>query len=160
MSGRTSRGAKGEGPGVSWDPLRELTGLKERLNHVFESALRRGGASEPGEFSGWAPVVDLREERDAFVLTAELPGVPKGVIRIRLEGHTLILEGERPMARESRHAEHLRVERTYGPFSRSFQLPAGVDEKGVAARVSRGVLEVRLPKTARGRSGPVRIRVV
>jgi len=160
MSGRASRGTKGEGPSTAWDPLRELTGLKERLNRVFESALRRGGPTEAAEFSGWAPAVDLREDGDAFILTAELPGVPKGGIQLRLEGRTLTLEGERPMARESRQAEHLRVERSYGPFSRTFQLPAGVDEKGVVAKVDRGVLEVRLRKTARGRSTPVRIRVV
>jgi HSP20 family protein len=159
MSSRPGRGTRGEGPVAAWDPLRELTGLKERLNRLFESALRRGGAPDASEFSGWAPAIDLREEREAFVLMAEVPGVPKGGIQIRLEGRTLTLEGERPMARESRQAEHLRVERTYGPFSRSVQLPGGVDEKGVVARVNRGVLEVRLPKTARGRSNPVRIRV-
>lgn len=159
MSGRSSRGGRVEGAAAAWDPLRELTGLKERLNRVFESALRRGGAAEAGDFSGWAPAVELREDRDAFLLTAELPGVPKGGIQIRLEGRTLTLEGERPVARESRQAEHLRVERSYGPFSRTFQLPATVDEKRIAARVSRGVLEVRLPKTAHGRSGPVRIKV-
>ena len=160
MSGRTSRGTRSEGTASAWDPLRELTGLKERLNRLFESALRRGGAVEAGEFSGWTPAVDLREDRDAFVLTAELPGVPRGGIQLRLDGRTLTLEGERPVARESRQAEHLRVERSYGPFSRTFQLPGGVDEKGVAARVSRGVLEVRLPKTTRGRGSPVRIRIV
>lgn len=160
MSGRASRGTRSEGPATAWDPLRELAGLKERLNRLFESALRRGGTAEAGEFSGWAPAVDLREDRDAFVMTAELPGVPRSGIQLRLEGRTLTLEGERPMARESRQAEHLRVERSYGPFSRAFQLPAGVDEKGVVARVDRGVLEVRLPKTARGRTTRVRIRVV
>lgn len=159
MSARGARGQKNEMPGAAWDPLRELGGLKERLNRLFESALRRGGAPDAGEFNGWAPAIDLREERDAFVLTAEVPGVLKSAIRIRLEGRTLTLEGDRPVAKESRNADHLRVERSYGPFTRDVQLPSGVDEKGVVASFEKGVLEVRLPKASRDRGSPVRIQV-
>ena len=159
MSGRVTRGPRGEGPSAAWDPMRELAGLKDRLNRLFESALRRGGAPDAGDFAGWSPAVDLREERDAFVLSAELPGVPRNSIHIRLEGRALILEGERPLGRESRAAEHLRVERSYGPFARTFQLQAGVDENAVQAHFEQGVLEIRLPKTARERTAPVRIRV-
>ena len=159
MSGRATRGPRGEGPQAAWDPMRELAGLKDRLNRLFESALRRGGTPEGADFTGWSPAVDLREERDAFVLTAELPGVPRGSIHVRVEGRSLTLEGERPPGRDARGAEHLRVERSYGPFSRTFQLQAGVDENAAQAQFEQGVLEIRLPKTARERSAPVRIRV-
>jgi HSP20 family protein len=159
MSARSSRGPRSESAAAAWDPLRELTGLKERLNRLFESALRRGGDAEAGEFAGWVPAVDVREERDAFVVTAEIPGVPKAGLQIRLEGRSLVISGERPVARESKDAEHLRVERFYGPFSRSVPLPAGVDEKGIEASVSRGILEVKLPKAASDRTSPVKIRV-
>jgi HSP20 family protein len=159
MSGRSPRGLRGESASVAWDPMRELTGLKERLNHLFESALRRGGAAEAGEFAGWSPAVDLREDRDAFVLYAEIPGVPRTAIQVRLEGRTLTLEGDRPLSRSSRQADHQRIERSYGPFTRAFQLPAAVDETGVVAEFERGILRIRLPKTTRERSAPVRIRV-
>jgi HSP20 family protein len=159
MSARASRGARGDAATAPWDPLRELTGLKERLNRLFETALRRGGAPGEAELAGWAPAVDLREDRDAFVITAEIPGVAKGDLNLRVEGRTVTVAGDRPQAREARGADHLRVERSYGAFSRTFHLTAGVDETAVRATLRHGVLEVRLPKATRERTSPVRIRV-
>ncbi|HYV86752.1 MAG TPA: Hsp20/alpha crystallin family protein [Patescibacteria group bacterium] len=159
MSARSSRGARGEEASAAWDPLRELTGLKERLNRLFETALRRGGTPGASELAGWVPAVDLREERDAFVIAAEIPGVARGDLNLRVEGRTVTIAGDRPQAREARGADHLRVERSYGAFSRTFHLPAGVDETAVRATLRQGILEVRLPKATRERTAPVRIRV-
>jgi HSP20 family protein len=159
MSARSSRGARGDVTSAPWDPLRELSGLKERLNRLFETALRRGGTPEGAELAGWVPAVDLREERDAFVITAEIPGVTRDDLSLRVEGRTVTLAGDRPQAREARGADHLRVERSYGAFTRTFHLPAGVDETAVRASLRQGVLEVRLPKATRERTAPVRIRV-
>jgi HSP20 family protein len=159
--GRGSRPSRAAAaPPAAWDPLRELAGLKERLNRLFESTLRHGGvAGDEAGLAGWAPAAELREESGAYVLTAEVPGVPRKGLAIRVEPGRIILEGERPRAPEMRRGELLRVERSYGRFSRAFQLPGGVDERGIEARLERGVLEVRLPKSERGRSAAVPIRV-
>ncbi len=159
MSARSPRGARGDVTSAPWDPLRELSGLKERLNRLVETALRRGGTPEGAELAGWVPAVDLREERDAFVITAEIPGVARDDISLRVEGRAVTLAGDRRQAREARGADHLRVERSYGAFSRTFHLTAGVDETAVKANLRQGVLEVRLPKATRERTSPVRIRV-
>jgi HSP20 family protein len=159
MSARNARPPRGEAPSASWDPLRELTGLKDRLNRLFETALRRGGTEDAGDFAGWSPAVDLREDRDAFVLVAEIPGVARQDVSLRIDGRTVTLAGERPVAREARGADHLRVERSYGAFSRTFHLSAGVDETKVGARLRQGILEVRLPKSTRERSSPVRVKI-
>ena len=155
---RPSRAAAA--PPAAWDPLRELAGLKDRLNRVFESTLRHGGvADDEAGLAGWAPVSDLREESGAYVLTAEIPGVPRSSLKLRIEPGRVVVEGERPPAPEMRRGEPLRVERSYGRFSRSFRLPGGVDERGVEARLDQGVLEVRLPKSERGRGAAVPIRI-
>ena len=158
MSGRPGRAPRPVAA-ASWDPLRELAGLKDRLNRLFESAMRRGGTPGAGDLAGWSPAVDLREDANGFVLTAELPGVAREDVRIRLEGRTVVVEGERRAGRQSRGAEILRVERSYGPFARTLELPAGVAARGLTARLRQGVLEVRLPKTAQERSTRVEVRV-
>ncbi|HEV8121700.1 MAG TPA: Hsp20/alpha crystallin family protein [Candidatus Polarisedimenticolia bacterium] len=142
-----------------WDPMGELTGLKDRLNHLFESALRRGGTSMAEGVGGWTPASELKEEANAFLLRAEVPGVPRDSLRLRLEGRSLTLEGVRPQAREARSGQPLRVERSYGAFVRTFALPGPVNETGVEARLEHGVLEVRLPKAARGRTGAVPVAI-
>ena len=144
---------------AAWDPMGELTGLKDRLNHLFESALRRGGTVAAEGIGGWTPASELKEEDNSFLLRAEIPGVPRDSLRLRLEGRSLILEGVRPQAKEARSGQPLRVERSYGAFTRSFSLPGPVNEAGIAAHLDRGVLEVRLPKASKGRSGAVPIAI-
>ena len=160
MSARSGRGPRAEAaPAAAWDPLRELTGLKDRLNRLFESALRRGGMPGSEDLSGWSPAIDLREEDGGFVLTAEIPGVPRADVGLRVEGRTVTVEGERRAGGPARGAELLRMERSYGPFSRTFTLPVGVDPAKSKATLRQGILEVRLPKAAKARSAPVTVRV-
>ncbi len=159
MSARSARSPRGAAPlSLPWDPIRDLMSLRDRTNRLLESVLRRGDLPG-GEIAGWSPAVDLREDREGYLLTAELPGVRKEDIRIRLEGGLLTLEGERPVDPQTREADHLRVERSHGPFARSFHITAPIDTRRVTARYDRGVLEVSLPKSNEGRTRPVSVRV-
>lgn len=158
MSSRAPRSPRGQAPRSPWDPLRDLLVLKDRMNHLFENVLRKGGDLAKGEIAGWCPAVDLREDSEEFVLTAEIPGVPRENISIRLEHGTLTLKGQRPLEAIP-EADHLRVERSYGPFSRSFHLPAPIDAPKARARFHRGVLEVYLPKSAQAHSVPVEVPI-
>ncbi len=157
MTGRSPRTSRGEGAGVSWDPIRDLMGLKDRMNRLLESVLRKGDFSAEG-LSGWAPAVDVREDREAFVLTMEVPGVRKEDLVIRVEGGIVTLEGRRPLDQEARSA--LRIERPHGAFARTLHLPSTVDEARVTARLGLGVLEVSLPKSAGSRSRALRVKVL
>lgn len=157
--GRGSRPSRTATAPAAWDPLRELAGLKDRLNRLFESTLRHGGGFDEAGLAGWAPACELREEPGAYVLTAEVPGVPRPSLKVRVESGRVIVEGDRPQAPEMRRGEPLRVERSYGRFARAFPLPGAVDERGIEARLEQGVLEVRLPKSERGRAAAVSIRV-
>lgn len=151
------RGPRGAAP-TPWDPVRDLRNLKDRMNRLLENVLRRGD-STPDGLTGWSPAVDLREDREGFVLCAELPGVRREDIRIRVEGGSLTLEGERHLEAEARAAEPLRIERSYGPFSRAFPLPAAVDAGKARARFHHGVLEIFVPKAAEARGRAIRVPV-
>jgi HSP20 family protein len=151
MSGR----ADVPGP---WDPVRDLVALKERMNRLLENVLRKGDFSQEG-FPGWSPAMELREDREGFLLTAEVPGMRREDLSVRVEGGVLTVEGRRAREKSLRASEPLRVEMSYGPFTRAFPLPAPVDESRVTARLRLGVLEVFLPKTTEARSRKIQVEV-
>lgn len=148
----------GEAHVAEWNPLRDLLSLKERLNRLFEGVLKKGdfGDTEPG---GWVPLADLSESDHAYRVTVELPGVRREEISIRLDSGILTIEGVRAPDPDSREAGHLRVERSHGPFSRTFHLPGPADQKRVEARFHLGLLEIVLPRTPGTPGGPLRIKL-
>jgi HSP20 family protein len=107
-----------------------------------------GFGQENGEQSvaDWIPAVDIIEEKDRFVLRADLPGVSANDIDISMDKGLLTIAGERRQEK-SEQAEGLhRVERATGRFYRRFSLPETVDADGIAAKSVNGILEVAIPK--------------
>lgn len=96
--------------------------------------------------SDWVPVVDIKEEKDRFVLHADLPGVDRENIDITMEDGVLSIRGERQLEQVSDGAEYKRVERAHGTFYRRFALPDTADPDKINARCNQGVLEVEIPK--------------
>jgi len=142
---------------VRWDPFRELVSLSNRLDRVLSEAPRFGRETE--SYGSWIPPVDIFEKNDELVLRAELPGMNREDIDLRVENGVLTLTGERSrdaaVTEESAH----RLERVYGSFSRSFTLPASVDPGKIAASYKDGILEVVLPKSEASKPKRVEIRV-
>lgn len=142
---------------VRWDPFRELVSLSNRLDRVLSEAPRFGRDTE--SYGNWIPPVDIFEKNDELVLRAELPGMDREDIDLRVENGVLTLTGERgqdaAVTEESAH----RRERVYGSFSRSFTLPASVDAGKIAASYKDGILEVVLPKSEASKPKRVEIRV-
>ena len=128
--------------------LHDLATIEQQLTQLV-----RGQSllpSPPAQGASWAPPVDIYETAEAFVLTAELPGVASSAIDIRVIGETLVLRGERRWDRESQRSareEHfLRLESAYGKFERNFRLSQEIDSGQITADLDRGVLKVNLPK--------------
>jgi HSP20 family protein len=96
--------------------------------------------------SGWAPSVDIYEDKDRLVLKADLPGINEKDISLDVDGNRLTLNGERRMEKETKEENYHRIERAYGQFVRSFTLPNTIDADGIKATYKNGVLEVSLPK--------------
>jgi HSP20 family protein len=136
--------------------LEELARIQDRINSLFEQALltsefedREGGL--PGT---WAPSVDVLETEDGYLVLAELPGVRRDDIQLQVRERRLELSGRRQPLGENRN--FLRMERSYGPFRRTFDLGAPVDVDGISAAFEQGVLRVLIPKRAGGAT-PVEI---
>jgi HSP20 family protein len=95
----------------------------------------------------WLPAVDIREDDDKFVFTAELPGLTREQVDITIEEKVLTISGERNFESKEDNKNYHRIERSYGSFSRSFSLPHDIDQEGVNAAFENGLLEITLPKS-------------
>jgi len=123
---------------VRLDPFRDLLNLHQRLTSPVM------GASDA--YGSWVPPVDIFEKGDDLVIRAEIPGVEKNDIDIRVEENRLVIQGERTREKEFDEDSAYRLERSFGGFTRSFQLPKTVDAERISAACRHGVLEIKLPK--------------
>jgi HSP20 family protein len=132
---------------VRWEPLREFSTLQNEMNRLFNTVFDSPSpGANGGQMRRWMPAMDLVESGDHFILRADLPGLSEGDVSVELEDTTLTISGARKAEHESGETGYYRVERAFGAFSRSLQLPKGIDPEAVEASFDRGVLEVRIPK--------------
>jgi HSP20 family protein len=126
-----------------WDPFRDLLTIQHRLERLSTGP------------QGWIPAMDLCETADAFILTAELPGITREQVRIDVREGRLTVQGRR----EARVAceQYHQVERGHGEFARSFILPQAVDTTGIVADLKDGLLTITVPKAAD--AGPRQVAV-
>ncbi len=128
---------------MRWDPYREVSSLQDRLNRALGGRTER---EDEMQLAAWAPPVDIAEEKDRILITAELPGFKENEIEIQTENGMLTLRGERKFEKETDGTSYHRVERSYGQFVRSFSLPNNVDREKIKATFRDGLLKVDLPK--------------
>lgn len=132
--------------GPSWDPSGDLAAIQQEMNRLFETFLAQGpGHVQPAERT-WAPPMDVCETAADLRVLVELPGIPQSQIHIEIVEGVLTIRGERHPDPGFRQDQLIRMERRYGPFYRSLNLPAIVDAESVRATYRSGVLEIRLPK--------------
>jgi HSP20 family protein len=131
---------------VRWDPTRELDAFQSDMNRLFDGFFGRRDTASNGYGRRWIPAMDLVETNDEFVLRADLPGLDRDDIEIEVKDNVLIISGERKAEHEEKGEGFYRVERASGQFSRSLDLPRGIEASAVNAKFDRGVLEVRIPK--------------
>lgn len=144
---------------VRWDPARELDTLQSDMNRLFDGFFgRANSAATSGTVQRrWIPAMDLIETEDHFVLRADLPGLERDDVEIEAKEGVLTIAGERKAEHEDKGEGYHRVERAFGRFSRSLELPQGVTPDSVRASFDRGVLEVRIPKPEERK--PTRIEI-
>ncbi len=121
--------------------IREPWQLLNRLSRDLDGFL---GA--PSADVSFIPAVDVREEKDRFVVQADLPGVKPEDIEVTAEKGILVLRGERKSEKRETAEGYERLERVNGSFSRRFALPENVQADAIKARFTHGVLEVSIPK--------------
>src|SRR5580698_6525758 len=134
--------------------LGRLTDLREEFDRLFDSPLAR-----TSEFLGWAPAFDVYEEKDNFIVKAELPGMKKEDINVSLHDGDLIISGERKSETKSEGTEVYRAERYFGKFQRTVSLPPTVAANNVKAEYKDGILTVTLPKSEEAKPRQIEVKV-
>ena len=113
--------------------------------------------SETAAAPDWLPVVDVAENDGGYLLRVEIPGVGEDAVSVRMVGRSLTIQGERK-PEFGDDVRYLRMERAYGAFSRTFQLPENVDAGSVEARFRHGVLEIHIAKSETSKPRLIQIK--
>jgi HSP20 family protein len=141
-----------------WDSYRDIAAHQDRLSRMFEGFY--GRPQEDLARGSWVPAVDIYSNgQHELVLKAELPDLKEEEIELTVEDNTLTLRGERKVNTEVSQDQFQRIERSYGPFARTFSLPPTVDAGKVTAEYKAGVLTVRLPLREEAKPKQIRVQV-
>jgi HSP20 family protein len=130
---------------VRYEPWAVVNRLHHSLDQLFGESLGSPEASSSPSVS-WVPRVDIHEEKDRFVVLADVPGVEPKDIEITAENGVLTVRGERRSEKRETENGYERVERVAGTFLRRFTLPEGANTDSIKAKQINGVLEVTIPK--------------
>jgi HSP20 family protein len=144
-----------------WDPFQDLRSAQDemaQMSPMLAHALGLHAQQGSGRATAWAPALDISERKDAYLVTAELPGVDVDDLEITLEDGLLTIQGERHFAHDSSEQHFHRVERRYGAFRRSITLPAHVMAEGIEATADNGVLQILVPKMEEATAKRIQVR--
>ena len=141
----------------SMAPFRGVNTLQDQINRLFSDAFDRNDGES--NLSAWAPAVDISENEHELVVKADLPGIDPKELDIRVENNVLTIRGERKFEKKVEQDNYLRVERTYGSFSRSFALANTVNPEGIKADYQNGVLNLVVPKREEAKPKQIKVNV-
>ncbi|NNG12350.1 MAG: Hsp20/alpha crystallin family protein [Halobacteria archaeon] len=127
------------------EPYNLFNQFNNEVNRLFANPQRRTAA----EHAGWMPAVDIREDEERYVLTADLPGIDRKDVEITVNDGVLSFKGQRTTVSEEVQDNYRRRERTQGEFLRQFTLPETADVENISASARDGVLEIVIPKQTR-----------
>lgn len=142
---------------VRFDPW----SIADLMNRDFDRLATRRFAGGPIESptADWVPAVDIVEEKDCFVLRADVPGVSAEDIDVSMEDGILSISGQRSAETHDDTDGVKRFERVSGRFYRRFSLPDTADAEGLAAKSRNGILEVSIPKLPEVRPRRITVEV-
>ena len=136
---------------TSYNPLGELSDIRERLDRAFDELTSRGGSHRL--------TVDVIEEDDRYLMRADVPGISPDEIKIEVDGDRLTVSGSHEESSEEKKDDYVRRERRFGSFSRSMLVPRGVDPDEIEATTANGVLEISIPKPKPADDGGTKVEI-
>jgi HSP20 family protein len=147
---------------TSWDLFEDLRSTQDepmRMNMMPRQWLAQFGPQPGAGYAtqAWAPAVDITEGKDAYLVTAELPGVGPADLEITFQDGLLTIQGERHPAADTPGDKVHRAERRYGAFRRSITLPSHVQADKIEATTQDGVLQVLVPKAHEVRAKHIQV---
>jgi HSP20 family protein len=139
---------------------KEMQELTDRFSRMLSRwPTRASGMREALTVADWAPTVDISETDAEYLVKAEIPEVDKKDVKVTVQDGLLTIQGERKREKEEKGRRYHRVERSYGTFMRTFDIPDGVDEDKLKAEFKDGMLMVHLPKTEKAKSRAIEVKV-
>ena len=150
---------------TTWKPFRELAPFREfetmrkDMDRFWDSFLQGGLRKRTQEGGEWLPSLDVGETKNELVVKAEVPGMDAKDIDISLSDGMLTIKGEKKQEREEKEADYHLVERSYGAFTRSIQLPSEVQSDKISASYKNGILKITLPKSEEAKKKEIKIKV-
>ena len=139
-----------------FEPFRTHS-LQEQIGRLFNETFER--SSDESSITTWAPTVDIYETEHELVVKADLPDIKPEELDIRVENNILTLRGERKFEKNVNESNYLRVERSYGSFSRSFSLANTVNSEAIKAEYKNGVLALTIPKREEAKPKQIKVNV-
>jgi len=128
---------------MKYEPWNLLEQMRREMDRAMDTRTAEGSSVAT---SDWVPAVDIKEEKDSFVIMADIPGVDPREIEVHMENGMLTIKGEKESEKKEEHEGYKRVERSFGSFYRRFSLPDTADAEKITAKSNNGVLEVRIGK--------------
>ncbi|MGQ9701877.1 MAG: Hsp20/alpha crystallin family protein [bacterium] len=138
-----------------WEPFRDLVRFSDDFERLYDSMVKKFFVQD---MQCWVPV-DIAESSGAIEVRAEIPGVNKEDLKVTVEGDMLFISGERKKETETKDKKFHRIERYYGKFSRTINLPYSVEADKVKASYKDGVLTITLPKPESVKTKEIEVEV-
>jgi len=142
---------------ISRFELFRTNSLQEQIGRLFNEAFEP--TSDESSITAWAPAVDIFETGHELVVKADLPDIKAEELDIRVENNILTIRGERKFEKKVNENNYLRVERSYGSFSRSFSLANTVNSEAIKAEYKNGVLTLTIPKREEAKPKQIKVNV-
>jgi HSP20 family protein len=139
--------------------LSNLAELQKTINQLFDPTLMK----QSGEFtsllsSDWVPNIDVKDEHNHYLITADIPGVDPKNIDVSIDNGILTIKGHKEAKKREESKNYVRVERSKGSFYRSVSLPEAVDSPKISAKFKNGVLEIIAPKNKNGTRKKIKVK--
>jgi HSP20 family protein len=132
-----------------------FTSLQREIDHLFDDFTRRLPAFSSDDL---LPSIDVIETDKEIEITAELPGLEEKDVQINLADDVLTIRGEKKAEKEQKDKNYRLTERSYGSFSRSLELPAGINPDAIKATIAKGVLKVVVAKPAPAQTKKIEVK--
>ncbi|MCA0447183.1 MAG: Hsp20/alpha crystallin family protein [Bacteroidetes bacterium] len=142
---------------IRFNPAFDLLRAEKDINRLFNELANRSATRESN--SVWSPLTDVIEEKDQFLLHLDLPGVKLDDIKIHVQDGKLTVSGERKLETETKEKNYHRIERSFGSYFRSFELPKNINLDSIQAEHNNGQLTITLPKAEEAKPKEITIKV-
>ncbi len=148
-----------------WRPLKHLAPfgdferIRKQMDRMWDSLFEWRPRLRTEDEGGWLPALDLTENPNELIVKAEIPGLDPKEVDISLSDRMLTIKGEKKQEREEKEEDYHLIERSFGSFVRSIELPAEVKSEKISASYKNGILKVVLPKSEEAKKKEVKIKV-